>query len=171
MKDYSIEIIKELKELFSPNDKYYPITSPNGKLSPDSVFGVGENISEAKYFVNHDYLCVCYNGNMWINGFFAHNITRNGKEPHKQEISYDKLIPNMFYTFNYKDKLYTYKNIKSNSEIVNIFDNDTRQSGFVNSEDIKSLLFMPPESEFIRSFNKYQKIDFKLSINKTYSII
>jgi hypothetical protein len=171
-KNYKEEIVAELRKLFSVGDKYHPVTSSNGEWS-STIYTMNHDLSEATY---HDddksYICVCNHGNMWINGFFAHNITRNGPNLLKQEITYDKLIPNMCYEFELDNNLYTYKHLINNSTTVNVFDNINLSFGFTTEDDLRNLLFMPPKTTFVNRFNGGHKtFDFKLNNNKFYSII
>jgi hypothetical protein len=171
-RNYKEEIVTELRKLFSVGDKYHPVTSSNGELS-STIYTMNHDLSEAIYHDDDErYICVCNHGNMWINGFFAHNITRNGKIIPKQEITYDKLIPNMYYEFELDNNLYTYKHIIDNPQTVNVFDNINLKFGFTNEDDLRNLLFMPPKSIYVRKFDDGHKtIDFKLNNNKFYSII
>ena len=171
-KNYKEEIITELEKLFSVGDKYHPVTSSNGEWST-TIYTMKTDLSEATYYDDDSrYICVCNHGNMWINGFFAHNITRNGPNIPKQEITYDKLIPNMYYEFELENNLYTYKHLIDNSQSANLFDNNNLKFGFTDEEDLRNLLFMPPKSVHVNRFNvSHKAIEFKLNNNKFYSII
>lgn len=166
--NYKEEIIPQLQELFSIGDKFYPVTSPTGILST-SVYELKKDISKSTYHIEDQYLCICNDGNLWINGFFAHNITRHGKTVQPQEITHDKLIPNMCYQVKIDNTIYMYKHYISSNK-PNIFDTSLYSYGFI--DNIKGLIFTPfnPRFDNMKNFN-HKTIDFKLNPNNFYSII